>query len=226
MIHTLIRGWLVSCDETVTHLLICISVWMVCSSFASCECVIFLLSGSPWRRRGCVAQIISVRQHLLVWSPSWSIFYRLTIYNCPYYNLTVGLFCTHIYFPSVSPGGLCCFSWGSFHFFHCYVFLGGVFHYLKQGSKDRLYTDCKAPWGKFVVCVIGLYKINWHDLFFSGRKGFPYSATPTLTNMTCKHSQPNKTNRLTQLFPTSTHEEVCFHLELRKKFGCDSLPLR
>jgi len=32
------------------------------------------------------------------------------------------------------------------------------------GPACRMCTDCKALWGKFVICDIGLYKINWIEL--------------------------------------------------------------
>jgi len=40
-----------------------------------------------------------------------------------------------------------------------------------KGQGCRMCTDCKALWGKFVICDVGLYKINWietsHRLEFS-----------------------------------------------------------
>jgi len=54
-------------------------------------------------------------------------------------------------FPFFSPvKGFFSISW-EFFLTRCEV--------LGQGC--RMYTDCKALWGKFVICDIGLYTINW-----------------------------------------------------------------
>jgi len=35
-----------------------------------------------------------------------------------------------------------------------------------KGQGCRMYTDCKALWGKFVICGVGLYKMNWIEYLF------------------------------------------------------------
>jgi len=46
----------------------------------------------------------------------------------------------------------------------------GFFEVLGQGC--RMCTDCKALWGKFLICDVGLYKINWIELNKEQRKSF------------------------------------------------------
>jgi len=65
---------------------------------------------------------------------------------------------------------LCCSPEG---FFACFplwkfvkIFLGSFFLIgcEVKGQGCRMCTDCKARWGTFIICEIGLYKMNWIEL--------------------------------------------------------------
>jgi len=51
------------------------------------------------------------------------------------------------------------------------------------GPGCRMCTDCQAHWGKFVVCDIGLYKINWIKLCNKIKKGQVSQAGNTLNHL-------------------------------------------
>jgi len=77
----------------------------------------------------------------------------------------------YLFFPSIlerDPPLL--LSWRVLHFLPCERFLGGgVFPdpmWKVKGQGCRMWTDCKALWGRFVICDIGLYKINWIKLYY------------------------------------------------------------
>jgi len=64
------------------------------------------------------------------------------------------------------------FLWKGF-----FYFLGEFFlircEFLGQGC--CMCTDCKALWGKFVICDIGLYKIDWIELNWFGQCSHLYT---------------------------------------------------
>lgn len=96
----------------------------------------------------------------VVWPyPSVVIF---IVDNC--ISTFIALFCSHNICCTSSilrkESLICCSSWDFFH----------VFFPVKVSLLYRLYI----PWGKFVICNFGLYKLNlnWFDLFWFGFVGF------------------------------------------------------
>ncbi len=95
-------------------------------------------SRSPWWRRGRVAQVCLVAPEVAQHLPG-SIFF---------------IYVDKLFLILNEGSLLCCSSWGFLHFLPVKgLFL--VFPYPNRGSEDR---GCKAPWDKFVMCDIGLYK--------------------------------------------------------------------
>jgi len=80
----------------------------------------------------------------------------------------VHLVTLHLFFcPSWRGILLCSLLKGSSHFspWRGFFYFLGVFPDLIWGQRSgMLYTDCKALWGEFVMCDIGLYKIKWIEL--------------------------------------------------------------
>jgi len=85
------------------------------------------------------------------------------------YGISYGITC-----PSWRGILLCCSPDGCFSFSPMKGCLG-VFPDLMwgPGTGMSMCTDCKALWGKFVICENGLYKINWIELNWITRR---YSA--------------------------------------------------
>jgi len=50
------------------------------------------------------------------------------------------------------------------------------------GTGMSVCTDCKACWGKFVICDIGLYKINWIECISQTDSLAPLDRCPRLQN--------------------------------------------
>ncbi len=133
-----------------------------------CVCVFCPLFRSPWWRGGCVAQILLSGQHQkllnVLLDPSSSLtFYNLHFchHNCIYCDFVVDL---SIYCISVHPGRgfppLLLFRRFLVFFSLLKGEFGEFFPDPNQGSKDRgccMLYRLYSPWGKFVICDIGLY---------------------------------------------------------------------
>jgi len=57
-------------------------------------------------------------------------------------------------------------SWRFLHFFppKSFFYIFGEIFLIRcevKGQRCHMFTDCKALWGKFLICDIGPYKINW-----------------------------------------------------------------
>lgn len=138
---------------------------------------------------------------------------RIHLYPC--YNFITTLYFTCFLHDML--GKVCCFSGYYLHFFSCQgFFLRGVSLW-KQGPNHGGCTDWKSVSLRYIVLWINLN----HDFSFSGRNGFPYSATPALTN-TIHEKLPTKQNQQTGTTLYHLHTwKICFHLGLRKQLGHD-----
>jgi len=76
----------------------------------------------------------------------------------------------HIFFcPSWKGILLCCSPEGFFTFFPVKGFISIFWWFFLircevKGQGCFMCTDCRALWGRFLICDVGLYKINWIEL--------------------------------------------------------------
>jgi len=137
------------------------------------------VSLGPLHLAGSDAMALLMLRPLLLSTSIWWItevwmvvhaYYQLFIHS---YSLNVLLLCNDSFWshgiywfcPSWRGILLCCSPEGFFTVIPvkgCFLFLG-TFSWSDVRSKvrDVMCTDCKALWGKFVICDIGRYKINW-----------------------------------------------------------------